>query len=79
MLNVGLIVVLVLAAVLIYAFVTRVTTPTPDPRRMEATPNLLGDVIQLQVLNGTEVAGAAAQLTQHLRHLGFEVNEVDTH
>ena len=78
MLNVGLIVVLVLAAVLIYAFVTRVTTPTPDPRRMEATPNLLGDVIQLQVLNGTEVAGAAAQLTQHLRHLGFDVIEVET-
>ncbi len=78
MLNVGLIVVLVLAAALIYAFATRVTTPTPDPRRMEATPNLLGDFIQLQVLNGTEVAGAAAQLTQHMRDLGFDVIEVDT-
>jgi len=78
MLNVGLIVVLVLAAALIYAFATRVTTPTPDPRRREATPNLLGDYIQLQVLNGTEVAGAAAQLTQHLRDLGFDVIEVET-
>ena len=79
MLNVGLVVVLVLASALIYAFATRVTTPMPDPRRMEANPDLLGDFIQLQVLNGTEVAGAAAQLTEHLTDLGFDVIEVETH
>jgi len=78
-LNIGLIVVIILAAVLIYAFSQRVSAPRPDPERLENPGNLLGEIIQVEVMNGTNVSGLANQITDHLQRMGFDVVETGNH
>jgi len=72
-LNAGLVVVLIVAAVLVYAFTQRVASPRPDPERLENPGDLLGDYIQLEVRNGTQVNHLAAEMKEYLTGLGFDV------
>ena len=58
-----------------YAFFKRVTTATPDPHRLDNPGNLLGDIIQVQVLNGTNENGLAQLMMEFLRAEGFDVVE----
>lgn len=78
-LNIGLVVVIAIAGILIYAFSQRVSTPRPDPFRLENPRNLLGDIIQVEVMNGTSISGLASNLTEHLRSHGFDVVETGNH
>lgn len=75
-LNLALGVVLVAAAVLVWSFSQRVTSPRPDPNRLENPGGLLGDVIQLELLNATGVEGLAGEMRQYFIDLGFDVVEV---
>jgi len=79
LLNAGILVVLGIALVLIYAFFIRVTTATPDPYRLDNPGNLLGDIIQVQVLNATEQNGLAQEMMEYLREQGFDVVETGNH
>jgi hypothetical protein len=74
-LNVGVLVAFGVAVVLAYAFFMRVTTATPDPHRLDNPGNLLGDIIQVQVLNATTENGLAQQMMEYLRGEGFDVVE----
>ena len=67
------------AAILIYAFGQRVSEPRPDPYRLENPNGLLGDIIQVEVRNGTTISGLAASLTEHLRSHGFDVVETSNY
>lgn len=71
----ALIGILVLAVgVLAYAFVMRsVLAPPVDARKDKNVP---GRVIQLDLLNGCGVTGAASKVTGYLRARGFDVVEV---
>ena len=75
-LNAALIVVLIVAAVLVYSFSQRIASPRPDPKRLDNPGALLGEFIQLEVQNGTGVDGLAAELSEYLGDLGFDVVEV---
>ena len=72
-LNLGILFTLVIAATLFYAFFVRVTTATPDPHRLVNPGNLLGDIIQVEVLNGSGEDGLARQMMEYLRDMGFDV------
>ncbi|NQV73699.1 LytR C-terminal domain-containing protein [bacterium] len=72
-LNIGIAFTLVIAAALFYAFFVRVTTATPDPHRLDNPGNLLGDIIQVEVLNGSGEDGLARQMMEYLREMGFDV------
>ena len=74
-LNISLVVVIILATVLVYAFSQRVSAPRPDPKRLENPGNFLGEIIQVEVMNGTHVSGLANQITDHLQRNGFDVVE----
>ena len=75
-LNTTLAVVLLIAVALLWSFSQRVSSPRPDPERLENPGNLLGSIIQLEVRNGTNEAELAARMSEYLRDLGFDV--VDT-
>lgn len=77
--NVGIAFTLVIAAALFYAFFVRVTTATPDPHRLDNPGNLLGDIIQVEVLNGGGEDGAARKMMEYLRELGFDVVSTDNY
>ena len=77
LLNVGIVLTLAIAAVLFYAFFIRVTTATPDPHRLDNPGNLLGDIIQIEVLNATGKDGLAREMTEYLREMGFDVMNTD--
>ena len=63
-----------LALVLIYAFVTRTLSTTAIPERGEEEESgLVGDIIQVEVLNGCGEAGLAGRATRYLRKNGFDV------
>lgn len=62
--------------VLVYALVTRTTQPRTDPSRAAPSSKLVGDIIQVEVLNGAGVDHLASQTTEFLRDRGFDV--VDT-
>lgn len=69
---VGILVLVV--GLLAYSFVTRsFIAPPVDPTRGPGNP---GRVIQLDLLNGCGVAGAASNVTRYLRARGFDVVEV---
>lgn len=72
-LNVALVVVLGAAALLVYAFGQRLSSPRPDPQRLHNPGNLIGEFIQLEVRNGAGVDGLAAEMTDYLQDLGFDV------
>lgn len=59
--------------VLVYALVTRTTQPRPDPPRAQPSARLVGDIIQVEVLNGAGVDHLAWETTQFLRDRGFDV------
>lgn len=60
---------------LIFGLFTRVVYPRIQNERAEEQPQLIGDIIQLEVLNGCGVAGLASQFTSALRKNGFDVVE----
>lgn len=59
--------------VLAYALVTRTTQPQPEPSRAKPSAKLVGDIIQVEVLNGAGVDHLAWETTQFLRDQGFDV------
>lgn len=73
MLNVGLVVALVLALVLVYAFATRFLMPDASPVRTANPAGLLGDIVQVEVLNGCGAPGVAGEVTRYLRDHHFDV------
>ncbi len=75
--NVGIAVAVLVAAVLLYAFYVRISTPIPDPMRLDGETDLLGSTIQVQVLNGAGVDNLGLQMENHLISLGFDVVETD--
>ncbi|MBT4051819.1 MAG: LytR C-terminal domain-containing protein [Bacteroidetes Order II. Incertae sedis bacterium] len=77
MMNVGIAVAVLVAAVLLYAFYVRISTPIPDPMRLDGETDLLGSTIQVQVLNGAGVDNLGLQMENHLISLGFDVVETD--
>ncbi|MDA0874991.1 MAG: LytR C-terminal domain-containing protein [Bacteroidetes bacterium] len=76
LLNLALVAVLAIAAILVYSFSQRVTSPRPDARRLENPGGLLGDFIQVEVRNSTGIDGLASEMSQYLSDLGFDVVEV---
>ena len=77
--NAGIVVAVLVAAVLLYAFYVRISTPSPDPMRLDGSDELLGAIIQVQVLNGSGVNGLAAEMSTYLVSMGFDVVETQTH
>lgn len=75
-LNIGLVVALALTTLLVYALGQRVSSPRPDPERLENPGNLLGNYVQLEVLNGAGVDGLAGEMSGYLQDLGFDVVDV---
>ncbi|PEN13227.1 hypothetical protein CRI94_11340 [Longibacter salinarum] len=61
---------------LMYALVTRTTTPRSNPNRVARATELVGPVIQVEVRNGAGVDHLAARTTRFLRDRGFDVVEV---
>lgn len=78
-LNFGLAAAVIVAVVLGYSFIAGFGSDRPDPRRHENPGNLLGDIIQVEVLNGCGVPGVAGDMTMHLRSLGFDVVHTGNH
>lgn len=60
---------------LIFGLFSRVVFPRVQNQRADRTPELIGEVIQLEVLNGCGVAGLANDFTSALRKNGFDVVE----
>lgn len=73
LLSLGLAVAGVLALVLLYSFATRFLAPDTSPVRTENPTGLLGDIVQVEVLNGCGESGIAGQVTQFLRDHDFDV------
>ncbi len=74
-LNLALVAAGLLAILLLYAFGTRVLAPRVDPHREANVPDLVGEIIQVEVRNGCGVADLAGIATQFLRRNGFDVVE----
>jgi hypothetical protein len=72
-LNVGLALAGVLALVLVYALATRFLVPEANPVRTANPAGLLGDIVQVEVLNGCGAPGVAADVTRFLRDHHFDV------
>jgi hypothetical protein len=79
LLNSVLVLFLGAAAVLLFAFGQRLASPRPDPERLHNPGNLIGDFIQLEVMNGAGVDGLAAEMSDYLRDVGFDVVAVDNY
>lgn len=60
---------------LIFGLFSRVVFPRVQNQRADRSPELIGEVIQLEVLNGCGVAGLANDFTSVLRKNGFDVVE----
>ncbi len=60
---------------LLFGLFTRLVYPRIQNQRAEAEPKLIGEIIQLEVLNGCGVSGLASQFTSALRKNGFDVVE----
>lgn len=60
---------------LLFGLFTRLVYPRIQNQRVEAEPKLIGEIIQLEVLNGCGVSGLANQFTSALRKNGFDVVE----
>lgn len=63
-----------LLVLLVFGLFTRIIFPRIQNQRAEATP-LIGNIIQLEVLNGEGTAGLAQEVTAVLRKNGFDVVE----
>lgn len=64
-----------LLVLLVFGLFTRIIYPRIDNLRSENNSQLIGDVIQLEVLNGCGVPGIANDFTSTLRKNGFDVVE----
>lgn len=64
-----------LLVILVFGLFTRIIYPRIDNLRAEANSQLIGNVIQLEVLNGCGVPGLANDFTSTLRKNGFDVVE----
>lgn len=64
-----------LLALLVFGLFTRTIYPRIDNLRSTDNSQLIGDVIQLEVLNGCGVPGLANDFTSTLRKNGFDVVE----
>lgn len=64
-----------LLVLLLFGLFTRIIYPRIENQRAEANPQLIGKVIQLEVLNGCGVPGLANDFTSVLRKNGFDVVE----
>lgn len=64
-----------LLVLLVFGLFTRIIYPRIENQRAESNPELIGDVIQLEVLNGCGVPGLANDVTSSLRKNGFDVVE----
>ncbi|HKJ46262.1 MAG TPA: LytR C-terminal domain-containing protein [Balneolales bacterium] len=62
-----------LLAFLLIALVTRIVYPRIQNERASNQKNLIGKVIQIEVLNGCGVQGLANRFTNRLRQDGFDV------
>lgn len=62
-----------LLCLLIFGLFSRLVYPRIQNQRAESKPELIGKVIQLEVLNGCGVAGLADAFTSTLRKNGFDV------
>lgn len=60
---------------LVFGLFTRIIYPRIQNQRAETEPELIGNVIQLEVLNGCGVSGLANDFTLALRRNGFDVVE----
>ena len=78
-LNAGLIIGGAVTIVLLFALISRLGSPRPEPRRVYNPTGLLGDVIQVDVRNGAGISGLAGDMTSYLRELGFDVIEHGDH
>lgn len=58
---------------LLIGLFTRFIYPRIETQRSENQPQLIGDVIQVEVLNGAGVSGLAGNFTSTLRSNGFDV------
>lgn len=61
---------------LLIALFTRIIYPRIFNQRADQSTELIGSVIQLEVLNGCGESGIANNFTNHLRNNGFDVVEV---
>lgn len=64
---------------LLYGLATRTFIPRTDPDREQNPAELLGDVIQVEIRNGSGESGLAATTTDFLRDRGFDVVESGNH
>lgn len=64
-----------LLVLLVFGLFTRIIYPRIDNLRSDTNSQLIGDVIQLEVLNGCGVPGLANDFTSTLRKSGFDVVE----
>lgn len=62
-----------LLCLLLFGLFSRLVYPRIQNQRAESQTELIGNVIQLEVLNGCGVAGLAEQFTSTLRKNGFDV------
>lgn len=65
-----------LLTLLIFGLFTRIIYPRIENQRAEGSTDLIGKVIQLEVLNGCGVPGLANDVTSTLRKNGFDVVEI---
>ncbi len=72
-LNAAIVVFGALALVLLFSLVTRALAPRTDPLRDANAGSLVGEIIQVEVLNGAGVDELAARATAFLRQRGFDV------
>jgi len=64
-----------LLAILLVGLGTRIIYPRIQNQRVEPSTELIGNIIQIEVLNGCGVPGLANQFTSVLRKNGFDVVE----
>ncbi len=64
-----------LLLLLVFGLLSRLVFPRIQNDRAERSSELIGEVIQLEVLNGCGVAGLADEFTSVLRRNGFDVVE----
>ena len=64
-----------LLVLLVFGLFTRVIYPRIENQRSQQSSKLIGNVIQLEVLNGCGVPGLANDFTSTLRQNGFDVVE----
>lgn len=74
-LNTGILIGAAVLLVLIWAAFERFSQPRIDPRRDENPLGLMGNRVQVEIRNATEVKGLATRLRQYLMDRGFDVVE----